>query len=249
MIIISCLVISCNNNTDSGYIPMPDYTDTNEPSNAFEHTYTDDDNCTTALYCDECGELLLKAQSTHNYTIPTNYYFVDDNINMGGVRTVACSNTECKVETEESFDQFIKALGYSVTEFESTQNATITASFVFNAQDLIDYSDYLSEAKGKRVKFEYGILIYIDGQVSGAPLSKNGTESNNVVKANLTRVNGINDFSVPKIGQKNYDQGICFCAYMIFGSDIYYIQGDNVYTASEYKSLKPVTVNMILGNE
>lgn len=252
IVILSCLIISCNNNDGYDYTPMGTNTSTSsnqEPTIAPGHTYTDDGDCKTALICDECGEVLIEANTTHKYTTVQEYSFVNDDINMGGVRTVSCSNYGCSCVTKQPFEPFVKALGYSVAEFESSKSATITASYIFNAQDLIDYSDYLSQVNNKRIKFEYGILIYIEGQVSGAPITKAGAEAYGVVKAELTRVNGINDFSVPKIGKNAYDSGIYICAYLILNNELYYIQSNNVYTEGEYKSLKPVTVNMLLGNE
>ena len=249
--ILSCFVISCESN-ELEYIPTGTSTSTDQSSEteiAPGHTYTDDGNCTTALYCDECGELLREAKSKHNYSNIVDYSFVNDGINEGGIKTVACSNTSCTITTTNTFDKFIKALGYSVAEFESTNTATLTASYIFNSQNLTDYSNYLSKVNGKRVKFEYGILVYVEGQITGAPLTKSGSEAYGVVKVDLTGANGLNDFSVPKISKNAYDDGIFICSYMIIGNELYYIQSDNIYSEKEYKSLMPVTVNMVLGIE
>lgn len=251
VVIMSFLIIGCQNNKFD-YVPMPSDTNTDisEGANDFPgHEWTDDGDCTTPIHCNTCNELLVDASTSHKYEKVIEYSFVDENINMGGVKTVACTNPYCSSTKEVSFSKFINALGYSILEFEESKSATMTASYFFNSTDLIDYSNYLNEATQKRLKFEYGMLVYMQGQVNGAPISNNGTVVSGVAKADLTRSHGISDFSVPKIGQKNYDTGIFICAYLILGNDVYYIQGDNVYTASEYKSLKPVTVNMILGNE
>ena len=152
--VLSCFIISCeSNNLD--YIPTGTSTSTNQSSEteiAPGHTYTDDGDCTTPLYCDDCGELLLEAKASHSYSKTVDYSFVNDGINEGGIKTVACSNASCTLTITRTFDNFVKALGYSVAEFESTNTATLTASYIFNAQNLTDYSNYLSKLNGKRVK-------------------------------------------------------------------------------------------------
>lgn len=237
-------------NTDTDYLPSSSSgTESTDTDIASLHKYEDDGNCTTPVFCSDCGELVIQAKEAHDYKAVLSYTFTDDNFLNGGTRIVKCSNLDgdgCLASIEEDVPSFAGALGYAVTEYEENgyTSATITSSFNFNMTAMKNYADYLSQEKQKQVKFEYGVIVYVDALVSFPPLRVNGSAANGVIKGSYLGASGVNDFSIPGIAPGSYDEDIILCGYFIFDDQIYYLQSNSLYT--DYNDLVPVSVNKIL---
>lgn len=212
-------------------------------NNVSEHTYEDDGDCTTAAYCNICGELALEAKE-HNFDGSLSYSLRNDSFLQGGMRTAICTNDGCDGMSVLDVKPFIKSYGYSITEYENT--ATITSSYAFNSDEFKYYSNYLNDSLDDDVKIEYGIIGYIKRMVKSEPLKSNGSIASYVINASLTNYSGMNDFSVSGIGTDFYNEDIVICAYIRINEDIYYIQGNEIFT--DYTKLLPVTANYLLQN-
>ncbi|MBO5338297.1 MAG: hypothetical protein J6A96_01205 [Clostridia bacterium] len=205
-----------------------------------EHTYEDDGDCTTAEYCDTCGELALEAVD-HNFSGSLSYNLRNDDFLQGGIRTAFCTNEGCNGVAVLDVKPFIESYGYSITEYEKT--ATITSSYAFNNSEIVYYLNYLNDTLDKDVDIEYGIIGYIKRMVKTEPIKQNGYSASYVIKAELSNFSGINDFSIPGIGTDFYDEEIIICAYIKIGNDIYYVQGNKIVT--DYTELVSVTANRL----
>ncbi len=131
------------------------------------HTYTDDNDCSTPTYCTICNKIVLE-EKEHNYTKSLSYTFNKDengkeNFLLGGTRVVQCSNTGCNSQITEDVQPFINSLGYSIKEYtttsddglqESTNNASIISTYFFNITAIEDYAKLYKE------NITYNIILY-----------------------------------------------------------------------------------------
>ena len=140
-----------------------------------DHTYTDDNDCSTPAYCTTCNKIALEAQE-HNYDKSISYTFNKDedgaeNFLLGGTRLVKCSNTGCTAETTEDVQPFISSLGYSIKEYESsitnddgtetpTNVASIISTYFFNISAIEDY------AKLYQQNITYNVILYSQDRLS-----------------------------------------------------------------------------------
>lgn len=144
------------------------------------HTYTDDNDCSTPTYCTTCNKIVLEAKE-HNYKKSLSYTFNKDedgkeNFLLGGTRTVQCTNTGCKCKATENVQPFITALGYSIKEYtstsidgEETSNfASIISTYFFNNSAIEDYAKLYNES------ITYNVILYSQDRLSNVNCSKCG---------------------------------------------------------------------------
>lgn len=143
------------------------------------HIYTDDNDCSTPAYCTTCNEIVLEAQE-HNYTKSISYTFNKDengkeNFLLGGTRLVKCTNKGCNCETTENVQPFITAHGYSIKEYQSSNNigtqeesnvATIISTYFFNISAIEDYSKLYNE------NITYNVILYSQDRLTTVFCSK-----------------------------------------------------------------------------
>ncbi len=134
-----------------------------------EHTYVDDNDCSTPVVCQKCNETVVLAKE-HNFSNVLSYSLEKDetgkdNFFKVGTKKVRCSNEKCYSEKTMNVQPFISTLGYAIKEdsYNVTNKdgsvsvkteATIISTYLFNTTEIEKY------AALNNVQIKYGMFVY-----------------------------------------------------------------------------------------
>ncbi|MBO5379753.1 MAG: hypothetical protein J6A90_05440 [Clostridia bacterium] len=205
-----------------------------------EHSYTDDGDCTTPLVCSLCDKIIY-VQTSHNFDKTESYSYADGNFLSEGKKTVACTNSGCTTTKELDVKPLVDSLGYSIREYQKNDSTyySLATSYIFNAKEIKAYANSLGK------EYEYGIMCYIPNDLGNdPPINSDGTPDVTVLKIPYKGTNGVCDLTIPSIIEDRAGDEFVFAAYLRFGSDVYYIQSDKIFT--DNKDLTIVNCSIVL---
>lgn len=197
------------------------------------HTTVDDHDCTTALVCTVCNNVLTEALE---HIIETQYLY-ENGYAQNGEKIVGCTREGCEHGTTTAIPKLFDSYGYSKNEV----GEGISCKVFVNKLAVEDYKSYL-QSKNAEATIEYGVVAAIaatDGD--SKPVDTNGTvaEGYNAVIASLTNTNYA-ILEVKLCGISNKDLELNCNAYIIIDANVYYINDDET---NDYA--KKVTYNKL----
>ena len=186
---------------------------------AFYDGIHENDNNPCIVNCSLCKTYgVAEKNPVHNISTVVKYL----NYASAGEKTVGCINEGCLECTTYEVPALIISKGYSQ---DSTSNA-IALGLSFDKAAIAYYEEYI----GYEISFG---LVASSVQGDNAPLNQDGTAKTGAVKADLTS----SDFEffqlkITNIDDKDKDKGFHCVGYLMFGNEIYYVNGKTTAKAA-----------------
>ena len=153
----------------------------------YGHTVENDNDCTTALACEDCGLVLEDAYDKHDEKVTIEY---KDGYSSVGCRNVICARCDYAVSVEAP--ALFVCLGYSASESGS---AGLILAYKVNHEAIENYKAETNSA------LEYGMFAVLKSNIGeNGILNADGSENAGVIKADLTK----NQFAVVSIKVKGF---------------------------------------------
>lgn len=189
-----------------------------------QHEYTDDNDCSTAVFCDICGDEVVPAKVHRLRSARIEY--PDNNFLAEGTRYIVCITNGCDYTDERVAEPFMSALGYSFS------GGNICASYSVNSLAMEEYRSVYG------ILFEYGLLTTskanLDSLEGGEALDEEGEPANSkIIKADFTDSRfSVCDLILSGLSEALWDAEIVISAYFKFSDETYYVQGAELVNTS-----------------
>ena len=192
----------------------------------YGHTVENDNDCTTALACEDCGEVLENAYDKHDENVTIEY---KDGYSSVGCKNVICSRCDYAV-TEEAPALFV-CNGYSVPE---DGKDGIAIGYTINVEAIKEYE----KASGKNLK--YGVFAVLKDKLGENDIfDKDGKAIANAVVAEVSSNNYVAvEFKITGFTDEYKDLKLAMGVYVITtddeGSEYSYLQGGEPNEGEKY---------------
>ncbi len=178
---------------------------------AFYDGNHEEDNNQCVVNCSICNTYgVAEKNPVHNISETIRYA----NFAACGEKVVGCINEGCKECTIEKLPALVKSKGYS----QDSTSSAVVLGLTFDEEAIANYESYIG------YKISFG-LVASKVQEGNSPLNQDGSAKEGVVKADLTN----SEFKIFQLKITNIDDkdvGLHCVGYLMFGNDIYYINGE-----------------------
>jgi len=206
------------NRCDAFYGGVHDYKNASDPT-----------SCTAE--CSRCCEI-LGALGVHSSFVITEEFDGERYVTSCTV-VKSCEACGCDIKTTE-VGKIFTWLGYSVPEEPMGETVGISQSFYIDKAALLIYEE------AKECTLDYGVVA-ANGTIDKPILALEGkAEANGSLVVSLTRVNCF-EIKIGGISSADFDTAVVFNAFVVEGSDVYYISGEKTTlmpVALSYNSIK-----------
>ena len=173
----------------------------------------DDGNCETAVVCSRCEAYEYKAALVH----VSGEKLVYADFMKAGKLISGCTNDGCTVGTSVDVEAIFTYYGYSCTEEAIGGSYSMSQFYSVNTAALDAYKAFTGNS------FEYGLvasgsanpLSYVEGKLEIADKS--------FTKGSETFAHDFFGIKINGMSSENLDKAIVFCAYVIDGDKVFYL--------------------------
>ena len=184
---------------------------------AFYDGNHENDNNPCIVNCSKCNTYgVAEKNPVHNIATVIKYL----NYAATGEKIVGCTNEGCKECTTTELPALIISKGYSQ---DSTSNALVLG-LSFDEAAIAVYEEYVG------AKISFG-LVASSVQDDNSPLNADGSAKSGAVKADLTS-SDFTFFQLKITNIDNKDKGFHCAGYLMFGNEIYYVNGKTTAKAA-----------------